>query len=419
LATFFSRIFPAVLSNLLSDKSASSISKNIPIDISASDLVKRKSEKSQVLVVQTAFLGDLLLGVPFFRFLKSPEVEVTLICRRGLGSLMISLGLVDRVIELDKSNSKSVSLGWKNARGVVWDEVYAIHRSPRTQWQVARLRAKLKISYQSWYGTVLYNQAEKYLPEIPEPLRQISLLSSHPRHGSLVRATIDVSLKSQAHSGGWQSHLAGLTQLSDIPIGFDMLSPQLARIQEARRIEPVGDIRGPLRIAIAPGSVWATKRWQKESFIELMSMLNSKLGRRVNWLLLGSQSELELCQEIESEYIKRHGKDQVELMVGEASLIEVAEAYAAQDIVICHDSGAQHLASLSGVPTISIFGPTALELGYRPWNRNAVVVENKQIDCRPCGKHGAVKCPLGHHECMKSISPAQLERIVRETLARF
>jgi len=62
-----------------------------------------------------------------------------------------------------------------------------------------------------------------------------------------------------------------------------------------------------------------------------------------------------------------------------------------------------HLGSTAGTPTVSIFGPTILEFGYRPWNARAEIVQI-DLSCRPCGKHGAKKCPLGTHACMKGIS---------------
>jgi heptosyltransferase-2 len=81
-------------------------------------------------------------------------------------------------------------------------------------------------------------------------------------------------------------------------------------------------------------------------------------------------------------------------------------------VVVSNDSGAMHLASVAEVPTVAIFGPTVLEFGYQPWNNMSAVVENKEINCRPCGKHGHEKCPIGTHVCMTSISANQvLEKI--------
>jgi heptosyltransferase-2 len=75
---------------------------------------------------------------------------------------------------------------------------------------------------------------------------------------------------------------------------------------------------------------------------------------------------------------------------------------------VCNDSGAQHLAGLVGTPTVSIFGPTVPQQGFVPWNPNVQLIENKNLKCRPCGKHGPESCPIGTHECMNSIKPDQV-----------
>jgi heptosyltransferase-2 len=83
------------------------------------------------------------------------------------------------------------------------------------------------------------------------------------------------------------------------------------------------------------------------------------------------------------------------------------------EALICNDSGLMHLASVAGLPTVAVFGPTTIALGYRPWQNQARVVE-RELFCRPCGKHGHVRCPLNTHECMKSISESQVLKEFRK-----
>lgn len=68
------------------------------------------------------------------------------------------------------------------------------------------------------------------------------------------------------------------------------------------------------------------------------------------------------------------------------------------------------MAAVVGLPTVAVFGPTTLDLGYRPWQSRAIVVQNNLLDCRPCGLHGAQRCPLGHHQCMKDL---KVERVIQ------
>ncbi|MCB0370096.1 MAG: hypothetical protein KDD45_11895, partial [Bdellovibrionales bacterium] len=75
------------------------------------------------------------------------------------------------------------------------------------------------------------------------------------------------------------------------------------------------------------------------------------------------------------------------------------------DLVIGNDSASSHLACLCDCQLVSFFGPTVLDFGYRPWGNKVYIFENETLKCRPCGPHGHKKCPIGTHECMKSIKP--------------
>jgi heptosyltransferase II len=57
---------------------------------------------------------------------------------------------------------------------------------------------------------------------------------------------------------------------------------------------------------------------------------------------------------------------------------------------------------------LAVFGPTVKELGFYPYSKKAVVVENNNVACRPCGLHGHKKCPNQTNECMKSITPIEV-----------
>ena len=42
------------------------------------------------------------------------------------------------------------------------------------------------------------------------------------------------------------------------------------------------------------------------------------------------------------------------------------------------------------------------------YDDKSIVVENNDINCRPCGKHGGHTCPKGHFKCMKDIEPERV-----------
>src|SRR5690606_37578329 len=126
-------------------------------------------------------------------------------------------------------------------------------------------------------------------------------------------------------------------------------------------------------------------------------------------VIIGSPEEASYAQEIQE---KIPGALNI---AGKPSLIELVQLFKFGRYLVSNDNGAMHLGSVAGIPTVAIFGPTTLDLGYRPWNNRALVVEDVNLPCRPCGKHGHQKCPLGTHACMKNVSP----RAVKKALDSF
>lgn len=158
--------------------------------------------------------------------------------------------------------------------------------------------------------------------------------------------------------------------------------------------------RDSRRVFLAPGSVWATKRWTVDGYATLARALLAD-GYQVE--LVGSGGERELCDGIAAQVpdLKNHA--------GKTSLSELVALFRTGAVLVCNDSGAMHAAAVAGLPTVAIFGPTVLAQGFRPWQNRALVVQ-RELGCRPCGKHGAKQCPIGTHECMKAITADDVRR---------
>ena len=77
-----------------------------------------------------------------------------------------------------------------------------------------------------------------------------------------------------------------------------------------------------------------------------------------------------------------------------------------------------HIAVARGVPIVAVFCATTPNLGYGPYTNNAVVVERKELSCRPCGRHGSHSCPLGTDACMRQVSVADVLAGVEQLLNR-
>jgi len=149
-------------------------------------------------------------------------------------------------------------------------------------------------------------------------------------------------------------------------------------------------------IALAPGSVWATKRWPR--FPELAAAL-APYGRIV---VIGGLADRELALAIRSTV-----PDAIDA-TGQLSLLSSAELIRRAALLVTNDSLPQHLASAMGTPTVTIYGPTIPGFGFGPLAPRSTTTGHEFLDCRPCHPHGPAECPLGHHRCMRDLASADV-----------
>jgi heptosyltransferase-2 len=170
------------------------------------------------------------------------------------------------------------------------------------------------------------------------------------------------------------------------------------RLQARRWLDDQGI--GDAFIALAPGSIWGTKRWPY--YGELAKRLNQPV------VIIGGKEDRELGQEIVAQSGGRAKNAAGVLSLrGSAALIEQAR------LLVTNDSAPLHLATAVGTPILAIFGPTLPSFGFGPRGPQDRVVEHDQLSCRPCSAHGPVACPLGHHRCMRELGVEQVIEGIR------
>lgn len=160
-------------------------------------------------------------------------------------------------------------------------------------------------------------------------------------------------------------------------------------------------------IALSPGSVWHTKRWNAENYRVLVQRLTE---RGYDAILIGAPNERELC-----EYVK--GKSSAVNLAGKTTILESASVLDKCRLLICNDSGAMHIANAMQIDVLVFFGPTVQSMGYFPFRETDKVME-VELDCRPCSNHGTNECPLGHHNCMKFITVDSVIDYIEKKLER-
>ncbi len=147
-------------------------------------------------------------------------------------------------------------------------------------------------------------------------------------------------------------------------------------------------------IGVSPGAAYgAAKRWLPERFGEAAARLAGEAGGSV--AVFGSAAERPMCEEVARASGGRN-------FAGETSLREFIDMTAACQLFLTNDSGAMHIASALGVPSVTVFGPTD-ESATGPLGPLARLVR-EPVECAPCLLR---ECPIDHR-CMTRVTAQQV-----------
>jgi heptosyltransferase-2 len=338
------------------------------------------------LVVQTAFLGDAILSLPFLaRLLEHEPTSQIVVVAAPAGAeifkLALERGLRDHasrvtVITYDK---RGADRGWRSLLRL--GKQIRSHYQPQTAWLLQR-------SYRSGILAILSGATKRI---------GFSTGAADPLYTQLVARNWD---------NGQSEVEKNLDLLRDV---YEAISPWNTQNATSLLKGPQFSQKSTLpRIAISPGSPWPTKRWPAAHITNLCQQL-TRSGIEV--VLLGDNQGAEICSQIQNNVQSPLLKN----LSGQTTLKQWIDVIADSQAVLSGDSAAVHAASDLNVPVVALFGPTLPEFGFAPWRPNSVALGLTGLSCRPCGIHGGQKCPLGHHHCLEKLNP---ELVLPELLKR-
>lgn len=314
----------------------------------------------KILIIQTAFLGDVILATPVIERLHRcyPDSQIDFLLRKGNESLLADHPHLHRVLVRDKHGDgkvKSLRKVLKSVRDQRYDLVVNLHRFLSSGIIAGFSGAKQVVGFDknplSW----------RYTRKFPHQIGT----KENPIH------EVDRNLSLIAH-------------LTDGPADPMRLYPSQEDENAAKRAGRY--------FCIAPTSVWYSKQWPAAKWVALMD----RLPEEADVLLLGAPGDVEACRAIAAA--TKHSK--VEILAGKLSLLQSAALMRGAEMNYVNDSAPLHLASAMDAPVKAVFLSTVPEFGFGPRSSRGEVVETKEkLDCRPCGLHGFKACPKGHFRC--------------------
>lgn len=338
------------------------------------------------VVLQTSFLGDMILTTPLIaRLAERGAVDV--VATPANAVLLANHPAVRQVLVFDK---RGADAGWSGL------------------WRMAaRLReCNAKVAYMA-QGS-LRTAALARLAGIPE---RIGFATSPGR----VLYTSRVPFRRELHHAQRLWQLGSPIDDASAPMVRPSLFPGIVDIAQVDALlQANGVAAGEPLIVLAPGSVWATKRWP--SFDALAARLaNDALLQSHRVVVLGAASDGPLARAV-IEALRARGVTSAIDATGRLSLLGSAALLSHAKMLVTNDSAPLHLASAMNTPTVALFGPTVPSFGFGPLSERHMIVEQHGLACRPCHAHGPQQCPLGHWKCMREITSETVVAAVRNVV---
>lgn len=332
----------------------------------------------KILLAQTSFLGDTILSTPVIAAIKAIHPDAAL----WMMTTPLSAGLVRRdpllsgVILFDKRGTDRGLRGLlrmsRRLNGMGFDRVYSLHRSIRTSLVLWLARIPLRIGCTDAKGKWLYHRLKPRDFSQHDVIRNLSILAGE--HDMMPDA-----MPMRLFPPPWESLAADLR----------------ARLATTGRYA-----------VLAPGSAWRTKMWHWEGYRHVASYL---LDRAIQVVLIGAAAEKPVCRKVAANL-------PVIDLSGQTGIPETMAIVQRASLMVCNDSMALHMASALQVPTTVIFCATSPAFGYGPWKNRAIVVEQPNLECKPCRRHGSLNCPNGTEACMRGPEPAAVIEAIEALL---
>lgn len=315
------------------------------------------------LVIQTAFIGDVILATAVVEKLHKtyPDSSIDFLLRKGNESLLNYHPHLREVLIWDKKKGKIKNLFKliSIVRNKKYDSIINIHRFASSGMITALSGARNKIGFKKNPWAFVFTRAIQH--DLNAKLHEID------RNQSLIESITDKHRE--------------LPKLYPSKTNFDTVSK----------------FKLGTYICVAPTSVWFTKQYPANQWVEFVKSVPMYYSRIY---LLGASTDKDVCESIRDAT----ANDRVYNLAGQLNFLESAALMKDATMNYVNDSAPMHLASAMNAPVTAIFCSTVPAFGFGPLSNKSVVIESKEkLTCRPCGLHGYRACPQKHFKCATTI----------------
>jgi ADP-heptose:LPS heptosyltransferase len=307
---------------------------------------------AKFLILRFSSIGDIVLTTPVVRCLKKQisGAEIHFATKKQNLGLLEHNPYIDKIYTLDSSDSQLI----QQLKAEKYDYIIDLHHNIRTLRIKWALRAKSysfdKLNWQKW---LLVNLKIDKMPALHIVDRYLATLSSF-------------GVKNDQQ-------------------GLDFFIP-------ANASHPLPQLQNKDYIVYAIGGQHFTKKLPPHKMAEMLKNVPQPI------VLIGGKEDQAAGNELQKIFANKP----ITNTCGQCSINQSAMLLQNARLVYTHDTGMMHIAAALKKPIVSIWGNTVPQFGMYPYGTDYQVLENQNLNCRPCSKIGHKTCPKGHFKCMEA-----------------
>lgn len=338
-------------------------------------------KQERILFIQTAFPGDAILTLPALKKLKEtfPNCVLDVLCIPATTEIFKASPFVDNAIVLDKRGAqKSLMRTYKFIKQLKLNNyvsVYSPHRSLRTALIVLLLEVRESFGFDNSSFLHVYKNLKTYDINKHEVQRNLDLVGFDYDEQNW-KIIPEIKVDEQA---------------------IDKINSFINQYQLSNGF-----------IAVAPGSVWNTKKYPSEYFEEVIKYF---VEENYKVVLIGGNRDTNLNENIASNF-----SENVFNAVGKFSIVESIGLLMHAKLLISNDSAPTHMGVCADINVLTIYCSTIPSFGFYPYNRKSSYLSFNELKCKPCGIHGHEFCPIKTFDCGKKLLPEEVIKKAEEIL---
>jgi ADP-heptose:LPS heptosyltransferase/glycosyltransferase involved in cell wall biosynthesis len=368
------------------------------------NLPRTDSPPREVLVVQLADLGDIVLTGPFLRELRRflPQAKIVLVVQPSMFNVVEKCPYIDdlrlfkwRTIKDYQKALQGLMRWWPKAFWLTMQRLSKYHFemaiSPRWNDDACQAASLILMRSSGAPQRVAYidalNSSKLFRTNNVNRLITQGPARVAPKHE--IEYQLDVLNFLGAHPE--DTKLEVWTTPEDDRFAQNVLNQH-------------GVTGKDLLIAFAPGAKWAYRRWPASRFQELGRWLQENYQAHI--LILAEKAERKLALDIARGLEEKRTIN----LAGKTTLREMASVLKSCKFFVGNDSGPMHIAVAAGATAVGLFGPGEYER-FKPWGPDHEVIRIG-LSCSPCSEY----CKFSEALCIKGITVNQVQNVLSEKL---